>query len=135
MEVSNDGGANWTMLEVVGPSGPEVAGGWVPKSFRINDVFAQPSAQFRVRFTAYDTGSGSVVEAAIDAVSVSVATCDEPPACPADRNNDGLLDFFDIQIFLDDFSSQDPTADMNNDTLFNFFDVQAYLALFSLGCP
>jgi hypothetical protein len=56
-------------------------------------------------------------------------------ACAADRNGDGLLDFFDVQNFLNAFSSHNPSADINNDTLFDFFDVQAYLNLFSAGCP
>lgn len=55
--------------------------------------------------------------------------------CAADRNNDGVLDFFDVSDFLGDFSAQDPSADMNNDGEFDFFDVQIYLGLFSAGCP
>ncbi|MBX3323222.1 MAG: hypothetical protein KF757_09560 [Phycisphaeraceae bacterium] len=47
----------------------------------------------------------------------------------------GVLDFFDVQAFLQAFSAQNPTADINKDCLFNFFDVQAYLQAFSAGCP
>ncbi len=54
--------------------------------------------------------------------------------CRADLNQDGTLDFFDVQAFLNAFSSQQSIADFNNDTLFNFFDVQAFLSEFSAGC-
>lgn len=54
--------------------------------------------------------------------------------CRADLNQDGTLDFFDVQAFLNAFSSQQSIADFNNDTLFNFFDVQAFLSAFSTGC-
>jgi hypothetical protein len=55
--------------------------------------------------------------------------------CVADTNNDGALDFFDVQLFLNWFSSHNPNGDINHDTVFDFFDVQAYLNLFSAGCP
>ena len=55
--------------------------------------------------------------------------------CPADLNGDGVLDFFDISVFLAAFSSQNPIADFNNDGLFNFFDVSAFLNAFTQGCP
>jgi hypothetical protein len=55
--------------------------------------------------------------------------------CPADFNNDTLLDFFDVQLFLAAFSANDPSADFNNDNLWDFFDVQLFLAAFSAGCP
>ncbi len=56
-------------------------------------------------------------------------------ACPPDLNDDGSLDFFDVQLFLNLFAAQDPDADLNNDSLFDFFDIQLYLNLFSAGCP
>ncbi len=58
-----------------------------------------------------------------------------PPPCPADLNNDGILDFFDVARFLQWFSDGDPRADWNNDTILDFFDVLLYLDAFSTGCP
>jgi len=55
--------------------------------------------------------------------------------CPADFNNDGELDFFDISVFLSAFSAGDSIADINNDGEFNFFDISSYLSLFIQGCP
>ncbi len=56
-------------------------------------------------------------------------------SCPPDFNNDTMLDFFDVQLFLQAFATQDPSGDYNNDTLYNFFDVQAFLQDFATGCP
>ncbi len=55
--------------------------------------------------------------------------------CPADFNSDGILNFFDVQAFLNAFTSEDMAADFNNDSMFDFFDVQEFLAQFSAGCP
>lgn len=55
--------------------------------------------------------------------------------CPADLNNDGSLDFFDISAFLTAYSNQDPIADFSGDGLFDFFDISAFLTAYSLGCP
>lgn len=54
---------------------------------------------------------------------------------PADRNGDGLVDFFDVQDFLDDFAARDPSADLNADGAIDFFDVQRYLQLVAEPCP
>lgn len=55
--------------------------------------------------------------------------------CSTDYNADGLLNFFDVQMFLQLFAAQDPQADWNADGSHNFFDVQQYLAAFSAECP
>jgi len=55
--------------------------------------------------------------------------------CPADLNNDGVLNFFDVSVFLQGFANQDPIADFTSDGLFNFFDVSAFLQAFNEGCP
>jgi len=62
---------------------------------------------------------------------------EEPPAgcSPADLNQDGVLNFFDVSAFLSAFAAQDPIADFSNDGVFNFFDVSAFLSAFAAGCP
>jgi hypothetical protein len=71
------------------------------------------------------------------AITVLLNQCSDPSPCSdADLSEPfGVLDFFDIQEFLNLFSSNDPTADMNTDGMYDFFDVQLYLGLFSAGCP
>ncbi|MEM9382453.1 MAG: choice-of-anchor B family protein [Planctomycetota bacterium] len=74
IDISNDGGATWTRLERVGPSGPGTSGGWIEASFRVRD-FVPPTAQMQVRFIASDLGTGSIVEAAIDDFRVEDVEC------------------------------------------------------------
>lgn len=50
-------------------------------------------------------------------------------SCPADLNDDGALDFFDISSFLTDM------VDFNSDTVFDFFDISAFLTAYGAGCP
>lgn len=88
VDISNDGGATWTNLETVGPTGPEVRGGWIQKSFRINDVLP-PTSQMRLRFNASDLGDGSVVEAGVDGVQVIMIACN--PTDPMVVTPDSLL--------------------------------------------
>jgi hypothetical protein len=55
--------------------------------------------------------------------------------CPADLIEDGLLDFFDIQAYLNAYSASDGLADWNDDGQIDFFDLQRYLIDYSAGCP
>ncbi len=54
--------------------------------------------------------------------------------CLPDTNNDGELDFFDVQQFLIWFSSNDDRADFIDDDILDFADVLQFLGLFSAGC-
>lgn len=54
--------------------------------------------------------------------------------CRADLTLDAVLDFFDVQMFLNAYSSHDPLADWNGDGNFDFFDVQGFLQSFAAGC-
>jgi bacillopeptidase F len=98
VEVSDNGGFSWVNLETVGPSGPEVSGGWFHKEFLIADIPGISSTnQFRVRFTASDLNAGSVVEAGVDAVEILKLFC-EAAECPdVDGDGDvGVLDFLEM---------------------------------------
>ncbi|MCL4220101.1 MAG: S8 family serine peptidase [Phycisphaerales bacterium] len=135
IEVSNNDGASWVNLETIGPAGTGTTGGWFYVSHRIADVIT-PTNTMRVRYKASDLGLQGVIEAAVDAFSITTFSCVDPePDCPADFNNDNTLDFFDVQAFLAAFSAQQPAADFNHDSAFNFFDVQAFLQAFANGCP
>ena len=57
------------------------------------------------------------------------------PACPADLNADGAIDFFDVSAFLSAYQSQSPGADFTGDGMFDFFDVSAFLSAYTAGCP
>ncbi len=74
VEASDDGGATWTPIELLGPTGPQVHGGWYVARFRISD-FVTLTDQFRVRWQVSDYGDDSRVEAAIDAFEVYDVSC------------------------------------------------------------
>jgi murein tripeptide amidase MpaA len=125
IEISNDVGNSWTTLEVVS----ENANQWVEARFRIAD-FVEPTDMIRVRFIASDLGDGSIVEAGVDDLRIESVGCSSNPA---DLNNDGILDFFDVSQFLKAYNASDPIADFNGDGIINFFDVSSFLGYFNQG--
>ncbi|MEZ4386427.1 MAG: C25 family cysteine peptidase [Candidatus Krumholzibacteriia bacterium] len=69
VQVSNDGGANWTEVENTVVSNAA----WQQVAFVLNDHYADPS-QLRLRFLAEDLGGGSLVEAAVDDLRITAST-------------------------------------------------------------
>ncbi|HEX6883755.1 MAG TPA: choice-of-anchor B family protein, partial [Planctomycetota bacterium] len=51
VHISNNGGTSWVLLETVGPTGPDVLGGWIHHIARIAD-FVTPTSNMRLRFRA-----------------------------------------------------------------------------------
>lgn len=137
IDISNNNGQTWTSVEVIGPTGDQVSGGWFQHSFRPAELLPL-TAQMRMRFIAADEGAGSVVEAAIDAFRVETLVCQGPAGCSAADLAEpfGVLNFFDLASYLALFNAGDPAADLAAPfgTL-NFFDLSAYLSLYNAGCP
>ena len=103
VRVSDDGGATWVPLEQVGPTGPEASGGWYFLQFDIGSISGiNPSDQFRLAFEANDLGSGSVVEAAVDAVKLSTIDCE---SCTGDIDGNGVVDVEDILLAVAQFGT------------------------------
>lgn len=50
--------------------------------------------------------------------------------CDADLNNDGTVNFADLQLFRQRFGSSDPDADFNGDGVVNFADLAIFNSLF-----
>jgi hypothetical protein len=106
VEVSDDDGGTWTVLEIVGPDGTEVSGGWIYKEFALGDIpgFVR-NDQFRIRFAAQDINDGSVVEAGVDGVRIVVRECEDVLFCEADLTGpgggpDGNVDALDILVMI-----------------------------------
>ncbi len=132
VELSNNNGGSWTVVNTVGPNAE--SGGWVEYSHSIDAVFGAPSSTVMIRFVTGDLGEPSVVEAGVDAVRMTNIDC-STASCPADLTGDGTLNFFDVSAFLTAFGNSDPIADFTGDGTFNFFDVSAFLTAFGNGCP
>jgi choice-of-anchor B domain-containing protein len=91
VEISNDGGSSWSLVESVGPSGAGTAGGWIQHTFSVSSILT-PTAQMQMRFIASDLGSGSIVEAAVDDFEVSDVNCGDGIGtvyCDAENNSTG----------------------------------------------
>jgi hypothetical protein len=67
--------------------------------------------------------------------TVTALTFTTSTSCSADLNDDGLVDFFDVQAFLNFYASGDLRADFTPDGVLDFFDVQAFLNAYASGCP
>jgi hypothetical protein len=99
VEVSDNGGADWVELETVGPSGPDVHGGWRHREFLVADIAGVVNSdQFRIRFNASDLGGVSFVEAGVDGVELVTISC-PPGPCPWDLDGSGdvgVTDFLEM---------------------------------------
>ncbi|MBN1212805.1 MAG: M4 family metallopeptidase [candidate division Zixibacteria bacterium] len=91
--VSSDDGQSWVLVEEIGPE-EQASGGWFSLEFTIND-FILPTAYMKLKFEVSDLGDGSVVEAAIDDVSVRAWRCREY-ICGDIDNSGGEPDISDI---------------------------------------
>ena len=65
VDISNDNGATWTLVETVGG----IQNTWVQRSFRLRSYITS-SSQIKLRFSTSDEPNNSVTEAAIDHIVV-----------------------------------------------------------------
>ncbi|QOI99284.1 MAG: matrixin family metalloprotease [Phycisphaeraceae bacterium] len=72
---------------------------------------------------------------ASDTVTITVTGT---PACPADFNDDGFVDFFDLDAYVECFEGggcpDGRDADFNGDGFIDFFDLDAFVEAFEIGC-
>jgi hypothetical protein len=135
VDVSTDNGGTWLNAETIGPaSSPDTNPGWRFASWSLSGLGLAPTSGVRLRFTADDAGSGSIVEAAIDDLTIESLTCINPTTCPADFNHDGAASVQDIFDFLTAFFANSPAADVNNSTSVTVQDIFDYLAAYFTGC-
>ncbi len=90
---------------------------------QINDIQSRPTAD------GYEIWIATASEA------VAVISVEGAGACLADLTGDGVLDFFDISMFLSAFTVGDRAADFTGDGVLDFFDISAFLSEFIAGCP
>lgn len=121
-----DDGITWVLLEEVGPTGEEVAGGWYLKTFRVDD-YVEPTDSIQIRFRAVDESPNSVVEAAIDRVALEVVICNDFPDVLGDLDGDGFVNGADLAILLGNWGTSDPLADLNEDGVVDGADLAMLL--------
>ncbi|MCR9074645.1 MAG: hypothetical protein NXI07_01260, partial [bacterium] len=97
------------------------------ESYLPADMIALVEAQTLSVIIQRNTGIGAEL-------SDNVFMAAEP--CPADVNNDGVIDYFDVSAYIGLFSAEDPRADYaGHDGVFDFFDVSDFLDAYNAGCP
>lgn len=129
VEVTNDGGASWVLIEVV----PDTIG-WIHREIALAD-YITPTTQVKVRFSTSDNPNNSITEAAIDSVEIFELTCGL--SATGDHDGDGDIDLYD-QAWLQTCFSGDGfghTGDMGCE-VFNFdndddVDLTDYAELYS----
>jgi Zn-dependent metalloprotease len=117
VDISVDGGP-WENLETIGPI-DQSSGGW----YAVEHTLSGEGA-LRVRFVCGDLNSGSVVEAAVDGVSIKNSFCDETP-CTGDINGDSIVDVTDILAVVGAWGTAGGPEDVNGDGIVNVGDLLA----------
>lgn len=131
--VSNNGGTNWTLVETVGP---QTSAGWNVHTFRVGN-FVTPTANVKLRFEASDLNSGSVVEAAVDAVILSNLICEDPNPCFGDLDGDDDVDLADLAQLLGHYGMSGATyeqGDLDEDGDVDLSDLAALLSVYGTVC-
>ncbi len=118
IEISNDNGTNWTLLDELGPATVQA---WLERRYPLAPVIT-PTDSMRVRFIAQDLNDGSLVEAGIDAFRVGFSAC-----CRTDYTGDGVIDVLDLLAFLSSWFDTEPRADFNGDSVVDVLDLLAFL--------
>ena len=125
IEVSNDGGLNWTSVSTA--LGTD--GAWEVAEFRIGQ-YVTPTSDVRVRFSVRDDIPPSIVEAGVDDFVVSKWVCaSESPV--GDLDGDGDIDAADLAQLLGNWGPcadpDDCPADLDGDGSVGAFDLAILL--------
>ncbi|MDG2423773.1 MAG: M14 family zinc carboxypeptidase [Phycisphaerales bacterium] len=129
VEASDNGGLNWVVLEIVGPTGTGTNGGWNGIEHDLDSVAGlEPSSNFRVRFIVEDVLSGSVVEAAVDGVNLSRSDCVEDNDCVADVVPNGVVDVADVLAILAEFGNANADFDLDGSGFVDVADILIVIA-------
>ncbi len=125
VQISGDDGATWSTVETVGPGGSQASGGWFYYEFHVEDVIV-PSNTMRLAFIASDENSGSIIEAALDDLTIKGVVCGDSN-CVGDLDGDGDTDQSDLGILLASYELN-AGGDLNGDGLTNQSDLGILLA-------
>ncbi|MCZ6812018.1 MAG: FG-GAP-like repeat-containing protein [Planctomycetota bacterium] len=127
VEVSNDAGDNWTLVESV----LDTAGAWETASFFVGD-YVTPTSGVQLRFGICDCPNDSVTEAGIDDFEVTVIC---GTACAADLDGNGSVGILDLLVLLSAWGTNPGhPADFDGDGTVGILDLLALLANWG-RCP
>ena len=135
VNVSDDDGATWTILDQTGTTGPDVEGNWQTSVFDLSslDDF-ELNNMFRIQFVASDLNETSRVEAAVDNIRLVSIDCSEQP-CPADLTGDGQVGTGDILAVLDVWGTCNGCpADLDGNGIVNVEDLLQIISTYG-PCP
>src|SRR5262249_3836049 len=96
IDITNNG-TTWSNVETIGPAGAGTSGGWLYHEFHVRSIVPL-SATIQMRFIASDTGTGSLVEAALDDFIITDFVCQT--TCLGDLDADGQIGQADLGILL-----------------------------------
>ena len=128
IHVSDDDGATWTTLEVVGPVAG-ARGRWRYRTVGLSQ-FVNLTEELKICFDASDLDDGSVIEAGVDSVRLEVVSC----FCPADYDRSGFVNGDDFDAFVAAFEVGYPSADFNHNGFVDGDDFDGFMEVFETGC-
>ena len=125
VEISN--GGDWIAVMAITNGTP----GWNDAAFNVAD-YVEPSSTVSLRFTASDNPNNSLMESAIDDLTISRIECVSAPDCPEDLNGDGGVTGADLGLLLAAWGTAG--GDLNGDGTTNGADIGLLLAAFGTDC-
>ncbi len=143
VEISDDDGASWTLIERVVYGEEDPVEDWVERTIHVKDYIMPLTSQMKIRFSVKDVPNNSINEAGIDAIRFDDIYCGEV-ACNmrGDLTGDGTVDGADIQAFSDCHIGGDPgapsciCADIDESGAFEAADVSEFVTcLLETVCP
>jgi hypothetical protein len=143
VEISNNGGGTWTLIERVAYGEGDPVEDWVERTIHVRDYITPLTSQMKIRFSVQDAPNNSIDEGGIDAIRVDDIYCgDAGCTMRGDLTGDGVVDGADIQAFSDCYIGGDPAvpacrcADIDETGAFDPTDItQFVICLLEGGCP
>ncbi len=128
---TNAAGTNWSLLRTY----TETLNQWRVEEVLVGAAGEIPATEtLRLRFVASETSPGQIMEAGIDAISLSAFVCEVVCDNPADVNGDQQLSPTDFSAWVAAFNSNSSECDQNNDGSCTPTDFSAWVANYNAGC-